>query len=189
MDYSKSINIQDRLSYNAVVGTGDEMIGFKPSEFVHVMNVDDEGFDWEVCMEETIQPGEGNIQATRYAKIDKFHLEPGQTTEMPGNIALIFIEKIVKHLIQKENKAKMINIPSVQDEWIRRVFLGKKSMPLPYAINSVDADNGARTFRASEIVKDPTSSFGAPEIAFPEVASETPIQETPHRGRPAKATA
>lgn len=187
MDYTKSSNIQDRLSHNAVTRVSGEKAGFKATEFVKVMNIDDEPYSWDFCTEEDIAVQQGGLTATRTAKIEKFSLEPGQTTEMPGNIALVFIEGIVKHLIQKDGRAKMINIVLEQDKWVDRVFLGKKGVDLPYA-NISDPDSGSRSFRSAEMVKDPLDPFTTyEETAFPELTEEV-IEEKPRRGRPAKAT-
>jgi hypothetical protein len=180
MDFSKSPNIQDRLTHNAVVGPDKQLVGFKASDFVRVMNIDDESYNWKFCTEEEIQVDQSGFQSNRTSKVDDFSLEPGQVTEMPGNIALVFIEGLVKHMIQKEGKAKMINIASVQDEWINRIFLGVKDMPLPYATTSIDPETGSRTYKASPLVKDPIDTFS--ESPFPE------ITETKKVGRPAKAT-
>lgn len=191
MDFSKSISIQERLVNNAVV-QGSELRGFKASDFVVVMNIDDEPYEWEFCTEETIDVDPTGLSSTRTAKVEKFRLEPGQTVEIQGNVAMHLIEGLVKKLIQKEGKAKMINIVSIQDEWINRVFLGKKAPVLPYAMNSVDPDTGTKTYRTPEITKDPI------ETPFPEVSpkvdtssleTKSGAQEHILVGRPAKTAA
>lgn len=189
MDFAKSSSIQDRLSNNAIISDSGNT-GFKATDFVQVMNIDSEPYSWEFCTEETIDVAQGGLTASRSAKVEKFSLEPGQTTEMPGNIALVFIDGIVKHLIQKDGKAKMINVITEQDKWINRVFLGKKGVALPYA--TTNPETGTRSFKAEELVKDPVFDPQA-ENPFPELNVNTDVtlvqNEGKKRGRPAKATA
>ncbi len=185
MDFSKSINIQERLANNAVVGSDGEMRGFKASEFVQVINIDDEPYKWEQCTEEDIQVDGTGLQSYRTSKIEKFSMESGATQELPGHIAMLFIEGLVKKCIQKAGQTKMTNIPSIQDEWINRIFLGKKGIALPYA--SVDPETGTRTFKTPEM-DNPV------EVPFPQVDTSS-LEDKPAPkehilvGRPAKTTA
>jgi len=113
---------------------------FKPSDFVRVINVDDEDFIWQYASpaDEEIT-SDGIHRFVNRQRPQTWIISPGDTEVLQGDNAYVMIESLYKKVSAKKIIARTPNQASVmarnfnwsdpvsQEEFINKVYLGKEN--------------------------------------------------------------
>lgn len=146
---------------------------FKPNNFVRVINIDDEPFEWQeqpISNEFVHQPDKVTYDVYR-RNPERHVLMPGEVRILDGGNAYLMVEGLFKKLILKKTHGKGTGMgsPQTQSEYIDKIVLGTED------INSLA--NAARV----------TNEVKAPTDAKKDLEQTDEFPTIQRRGRTAKA--
>lgn len=102
---------------------------FKPNDFVRVINIDNEAFEWNYCADEEIFQDQIYRRVLK-RKIDTYRIEPGESQVLEGGCARIMVEGLLKKVAPKrENqlKHKAIGINAIQKKYLDQIIIGTEN--------------------------------------------------------------
>lgn len=119
-----SISFRERLSKR-----------FKPNQFVRVMNIDTEPFEWQevpASSEYVHQPDRVTYDVYRKPPT-KTVLEPGQQKILEGGSAYLMVEGLFKKMVQKGSSGKRgslaaMNSPQSAEQFISDIVIGVEDL-------------------------------------------------------------
>jgi len=132
---------------------------FKPTEYVKVINVDDEPFMWQYMPadnEEYEFTPDGMHRHTRRAEPEVWTLEPGESETIVGGNAYLMIEDLYKKIKSKKVVATVEVKPGMarafnyadgtqQDYWIDKILVGKE-IPTFTSANETKLPEGGENY-------------------------------------------
>lgn len=102
---------------------------FKATDFVRVINIDDEVFEWSYmpASHETITLVPPIRRMAREAPLT-YRLEPGESKIVEGASAAIMAEALFKKICIKNGRMRDMVQPHIQNEYIGKIVLGKEDL-------------------------------------------------------------
>lgn len=92
---------------------------FNPTDFVRVTNPTDKPYTWRQARKEE---RDANGRVAR--QIEEYTMQPGVNKVIPADVALVYIEAMVKEVLGAEGRIQDTLQPTKVDETIKLVFVG-----------------------------------------------------------------
>jgi hypothetical protein len=101
---------------------------FKPNDFVRVINIDTEPFEWNYCADEEIFQDQIYRRVIK-RKIDTYRLEPGESQVLEGACATIMVAALFKKVAPKKEKLghKALGINAIQRQYLDEIIVGTEN--------------------------------------------------------------
>jgi len=113
---------------------------FKPNDFVRVINIDNEPFEWNYCADEEIFQDQIYRRVLK-RKIDTYRLEPGESQVLEGGCARIMVESLFKKVAPKREslKHRALGVNAIQRQYLSEIVVGIEN-PFAKPVNDVTAE-------------------------------------------------
>ena len=92
---------------------------FNPTDFVRVTNPTDKPYTWRQARKEE-RDATGRVSR----QIEEYTMQPGVNKVIPADVALVYIEAMVKEILGADGRIQDTLQPLKVDETIRTVFVG-----------------------------------------------------------------
>lgn len=102
---------------------------FKATDFVRVINIDDEAFEWAympISHETSVIAGP--VRRMNREPAIRYSLQPGESKVIEGASAAIMAEGLFKKICIKNGKLRDMSNPAAHNEYITKIVLGKEDL-------------------------------------------------------------